>query len=558
MPSPGAIKAGDAFVRLSTRDELQRGLTRASRRLKAFGAGMQRIGVGMLKITAALAAPAALAVKAASDMEEAMSKFNVVFGASAKAVKAWGDEYAGQVGRSKRQIVEFLASTQDLFVPLGFASDAAEKMSKEVTQLAVDLASFNNKADADTLRDLQAALTGSSEVMKKYGVIVNETAVKQELLNKGLDPSKATIQQKVMARLNIIMAGTAAAQGDAERTAGSFANQMKRLRANLDDAAVSLGTALLPMLTEFVKNLTDITKRAAKWIEQNKAMVIWGARWVAKIAAIGAAFLAVSLIIKVVIRLISMLQTVLKGAVILKSMLVALSGPKGWLIVAAAAAAGAAAWIATSKVIKNAREEMEKLKQGAGQAGGKEWSLQEARKAFIEMRIAQGKTREQAVREADERIRAHRKVSDEQLALGKTVHEKTMDQIHAETRARMQALEEENRERNEYIQRRVNRIWAGIKQEIGRERDAVLGVGTERERKEAYYERLRGLRPNVRRIVEDTLAVSTRGVFNPAALLSLQGTRIDAELRKLTEIEKHTKRTSDVLRRAAAIGLVFD
>ena len=48
-------------------------------------------------------------------------------------------------------------------------------------------------------------------VMKKYGVIVSEAAVKQELLNQGIDPKTASDQQKVQARMNIIMAGTTAA-----------------------------------------------------------------------------------------------------------------------------------------------------------------------------------------------------------------------------------------------------------------------------------------------------------------------------------------------------------
>ena len=44
-----------------------------------------------------------------------------------------------------------------------------------------------------------------------------------------IDPEEATQQQKVMARLAIILAGTSAAQGDAARTADGFANQLKRL-----------------------------------------------------------------------------------------------------------------------------------------------------------------------------------------------------------------------------------------------------------------------------------------------------------------------------------------
>lgn len=275
MVAAQGIRAGRAFVELFADDsKLVRGLKAAQRRLRAFGASVRAMGTKLLAVGSVVAGPLAFSVKAASDMEETMNKFNVVFGENAKAVKEWGDTFGAEVGRSKQQIADFLAGTQDLLVPIGFEPGAATEMSKQLTALAVDLASFNNKADADVLRDLHAALTGSSEVMKKYGVIVNETAVKQELLNQGLDPSNATEQQKVMARWAIIMRGTTAAQGDAIRSAGSFANQMKALRAKIADAAAEIGSALLPVITPLVTKITEAVKIAAAWIKENRALVV--------------------------------------------------------------------------------------------------------------------------------------------------------------------------------------------------------------------------------------------------------------------------------------------
>ena len=204
-----------------------------------------------------VAAAAALvpAIKIASDLEETMNKFNVVFGENADRVKEWGDNFASTVGRSQEQIARFMAGSQDLFVPLGFEPGAAETMSKQITALAIDLASFNNMSDDDTLRDLQAALTGSGEVMKKYGVIVSEAAVKQRALQMGWNPKTLTDQQKVMARLNIIMEGTTAAQGDAIRSSGSFANQMKALKATFMDNAATIGSVFLPIATKALKDI---------------------------------------------------------------------------------------------------------------------------------------------------------------------------------------------------------------------------------------------------------------------------------------------------------------
>lgn len=289
----GAIRAGRAFVEIFTDDtKLQKGLKTASQRMRAFGASVSAIGQKLLALGAAGAGAFAVTIKAASDLQEVMSKFDTVFGEQAEAAKKWGDEFAAQVGRSKRQVAEFLAGSQDLFVPLGFDPQRAQELSKQVTALAVDLASFNNKADADTMRDLQAALTGSGEVMKKYGVIVNETAVKQELLNMGLDPTNATQIEKVMARLNIIMAGTTAAQGDAVRTADSFANQTKRLRAQLEDTAGTIGTALLPVVTPLVAEAAKAAQKFSEWAGENQETIVTLGKIVAGLLATGGALAA--------------------------------------------------------------------------------------------------------------------------------------------------------------------------------------------------------------------------------------------------------------------------
>lgn len=242
------VRAGGAFVELFLKDQkFKRGLSAGRRGLMSFA-----------RSAAALAAPIAGAfaftksIQAASNLEETMNKFNVVFGESAKTVQTWGNQFAKEVGRSEEQIARFLANSQDLFIPLGFEPGAAQEMSKQVTSLALDLASFNNMADDDTIRDLHAALTGSGEVMKKYGVVLSEAAVKQELLNQGMDPKNASDQAKAQARMNIIVRGTTAAQGDAIRSAGGFANQLKALQGRVFDAAAAIGNIFLPAATSII------------------------------------------------------------------------------------------------------------------------------------------------------------------------------------------------------------------------------------------------------------------------------------------------------------------
>ncbi len=302
------VRAGKAYVEIyGDKSPLMRTLRGAQADLDKFGSGVVRLGTQVAAAGAAVLAPFGLAIKAASDLQETLSKFETVFGDRSKEAKVWGDEFAGQVGRSQRQIAQFLAGAQDLFVPLGFEPGAAEAMSKQITKLAVDLASFNNTTDADAMRDLQAALTGSGEVMKKYGVIVSEAAVKQELLNKGIDPTKASDQQKVLARLNIIMAGTTAAQGDATRTAGSFANVQKAVYAELENVAGAIGGAVLPIVTKYAQQVVSAVKEIGKWVEAHQEVIATIAKVAAGVtaigvglAALGAPFVGLSGVVKTV------------------------------------------------------------------------------------------------------------------------------------------------------------------------------------------------------------------------------------------------------------------
>ena len=191
-------------------------------------------------------------------------------------------------------------------------------------------------ADADVLRDLHAALTGSGEVMKKYGVLVSEAAVKQELLNQGIEKNKATEQQKVMARLAIIMRGTTAAQGDAIRSAGSFANQMKALQAQVSDAAVEIGSALLPVITPLIPKLANGVKIVAAWIQQNSSVVVSVAKIASVVLAAGVAFIAIGTAVSGLATTLGVIGSVISGVGtaigILGSMLAAILSPIGLVI----------------------------------------------------------------------------------------------------------------------------------------------------------------------------------------------------------------------------------
>ncbi len=290
---------------------------------KSFAKHQKTIGIGIAAMGAAVAGIGILSIKAAADAEEMTAKFDTVFRDSADSVREWANVTAKAMGRSKLDFMEMAASVQDTFVPMGFARDKAAELSKQLTVLAVDVASFNNKLDADVMRDFQSALVGNTETVRKYGIVITAVGVEQEILNQGWVESKKDITEamKVQARLNMIMDGTIDAQGDAIRTGASFTNQMKLLDAAVRDVKVAIGDQLLPIITPLVTKLGKLAADIAQWSSDNKELF----ETLVKIVGILGIFAAI----------IGPLLIVLPGLTTAVSLfgaaLAVASGPVGWV-----------------------------------------------------------------------------------------------------------------------------------------------------------------------------------------------------------------------------------
>jgi len=205
-------------------------------------------------------------VDAASALEEATGKFNVVFGDTPELMQFATEsvnELTESYQMSEREAKQYLGSIQDLLVPMGVMPDRAAAMSDRLVKLAADLGSFNDKATPDVMMDLTAALTGSFETMKKYGVVLNETTIKEEARRQGLWDGKGVLDAvtKSQVAYDLILRDTAAAHGDVARTADSYANTMKRLNSRFEDITAEIGKELLPALaylaTAFMQGASD-------------------------------------------------------------------------------------------------------------------------------------------------------------------------------------------------------------------------------------------------------------------------------------------------------------
>jgi hypothetical protein len=236
----------------------EQGMAKMEGQLKQVGQNLRAVGGTLSRaITLPILGIGGAAIKAASDVEEMQAKFNTVFKNVGGEVSKELGNFAKQVNRSRYDLQGMAATFGDIIKPMGFTEESAADMSVTLTKLAVDLSSFNNMPMDEAVRRLRGTLIGAHENAADFGVIINENTLKQELMRMGAHKLTGAQkeQAKAQARMNLLLAGTTDAQGDAIRTAGSFANQMRGLRDNVRDLGVEIGEILLPYATSLVQEL---------------------------------------------------------------------------------------------------------------------------------------------------------------------------------------------------------------------------------------------------------------------------------------------------------------
>jgi hypothetical protein len=200
------------------------------------------------------------AIQSASDMGETLSKVGVIFGDTAGDIEAWADTAADRLGQTKQQALD-AASTFAIFgKSAGLSGSDLSGFSVQMTELASDLASFNNTSPEEAIQAIGSALRGEAEPIRAYGVLLDDASLRQEALSQGLiktTKEALTPQQKVLAAQGAILKQTTLAQGDFARTMDSTSNVQKRLTASIGEVQRELGEALLPAFHEVISGAKD-------------------------------------------------------------------------------------------------------------------------------------------------------------------------------------------------------------------------------------------------------------------------------------------------------------
>lgn len=230
---------------------------------KGFTGGLKRMATGATAIFAGIAIGNFLkdTVKAGNALYTEFEGVNQVFGSAAKTVQDFAKGAAASAGLSESAALGAAKGFGVFAQAAKLGSKDSATFATSLVQAAGDLGSFNGVSTAETLSAIKSALQGQTEPLTKYGILLNDSAMRSEAMALGITnttKNALTPQQKVLAAHSLILKNLGAAQGDFVKYADTFDNAQKTMSANFENMKANLGSQLLPVLGQVVAAINPI------------------------------------------------------------------------------------------------------------------------------------------------------------------------------------------------------------------------------------------------------------------------------------------------------------
>ena len=203
-------------------------------------------GVALKKVGSTIASW----INESNEYVENLNLFTVSMGEYAEAAQ----EYAETVGDIMGIDPSTWMRNQGVFMTMatgfGVAGDRAATMSQQLTQLGYDLSSFYNISVEDAMQKLQSGLAGELEPLRRLGYDLSQAKLEATALSLGIDKAVSSMTQAEKAELRYyaIMTQVTDVHGDMARTLNAPANQLRILKAQVEQAGRALGNIFIPML----------------------------------------------------------------------------------------------------------------------------------------------------------------------------------------------------------------------------------------------------------------------------------------------------------------------
>ena len=195
-----------------------------------------------------------------SDLAEVQNVVDVSFPKMSEQVNAFAKNSITQFGLSEKMAKQYMGTFGAMSKSFGFTEESAYEMSKTMTGLVGDVASFYNISQDLAAVKLKAVWTGETEGLKDLGVVMTQTALEEYALQKGMGKtiSQMSEAEKVALRYSFVQNKLSGAMGDFSRTSDGWANQTRVLSLRFEQLKATLGQGFITLFTPIIKGINAI------------------------------------------------------------------------------------------------------------------------------------------------------------------------------------------------------------------------------------------------------------------------------------------------------------
>lgn len=199
---------------------------------------------------------------AAGDFVESINLYTMSVGEYAEAGENWANKISDALYLDTSEIYQYTGQFFNLTRGLGATAKAADLMSRNLTQLSYDMASYLNIDVSVANNKLMSAMSGQTKAVTSVGIAVQAASLQELAYSLGIEKAvtEMTQAEKTYLRYIQIMRSTTQMQGDLGRTIITPTNAMRLLRTQLNLLSRAIGQVFTPIIMQTIPYIIAFTQ----------------------------------------------------------------------------------------------------------------------------------------------------------------------------------------------------------------------------------------------------------------------------------------------------------
>lgn len=213
--------------------------------------------------------------QSSNEYVENVNLFTVAMGEYADEAYSYAEQVNKLLGIDISEWIRFQGVFKQITTGFGVAAEKSNLMSKNLTQIGYDIASFYNISIEESMQKIQSGISGELEPLRRLGYALDAATLQQIAYDNGISQNINTMTQaqKSQLRYIAIMQQSTNVMGDMARTIVTPANSMRILQQQMEQLKRAIGNIvsvfavkLIPYVQVLIRLLTDAANAIADWL----------------------------------------------------------------------------------------------------------------------------------------------------------------------------------------------------------------------------------------------------------------------------------------------------